>query len=326
MKNNRSENLLKIENLVVEFREGKKIHRVIDDISFEIKKGECVGLVGESGSGKSTIANVIMHFVPVQKGTVMFGGDDITYLKKGKLRNRYRDIQMIFQNPDEAMSPRMKIGDYVTEVLRNFEGMNKGELKNKGKEMLKSMNLPEEYLGRYPAHLSGGEKQRIAIARAVSISPKLLICDEPTSALDVSVQALIVEQLIRLQQKTEMAYLFISHDLSLVRYICQKVIVMYYGKIMEVLTSGQLTDNAKHPYTQKLLAAVFSKEEESDAEEWVKNNNDRGAKGCIFKNECLYAMERCLEKSPDLREVEQNHFLACFRNIEETKGEGNEIT
>lgn len=325
MKDNKAKALLKIENAVVEFNEGKHAHRVIENISFEIIQGECVGLVGESGSGKSTIANAIMHFVPMKEGKIIFDGVDITHLKKEKLRNMYRDIQMIFQNPDEAMSPRMKIGEYIAEIIKNFESLSKNELRERAKELIKSMSLPEEYLDRYPAHLSGGEKQRIAIARAVSISPKLLICDEPTSALDVSVQALIVDLLIHLQRETGITYLFISHDLSLVRYICQKVIVLYYGKIVEILTNNQLVNNAKHPYTKRLLAAVSFQEEEDIIEGWIKNSNHVKSEGCVFKNECPYVMHICLEKSPVLRKIGQNHLLACFKNQEHAEGENSEI-
>lgn len=305
--------LLEVKNLVVEFEQDGMCKRVVDQVSFSIKRGECLGLVGESGSGKSTIANAIMRFIKVQQGQILFNGRDILALTGEKLRNLYRDIQIIFQNPDEALSPRIQIGEYLTEVYRTFVSADKTVLQNKRKELLEIMGMSEEYAGRYPAFLSGGERQRVSIARAVSALPSLIICDEPTSALDVSVQALIVELLLDLQQKHHLTYLFISHDLPLVSYICQRVIILYRGEIVEILSSKEMKERALHPYTHRLLSSAFTEDRPSAATDGSDMEREEMPGGCVFQHNCPYAVKRCAEEKPGLRNLGQGHYVACFQ-------------
>jgi len=304
--------LLEIKDLAVSFGTGRRKKEVLHRISFNIKEGECVGLVGESGSGKSTVSNAVMHFIPVEEGQILFRGRDITALTGRGLRQMYRDIQMVFQSPDESISPHMKIGAYLTEVCENFGLSRPADRAAKARELLRSMGLDEAYADRYPAFLSGGERQRIAIARAVSVLPSLLICDEPTSALDVSVQALIVELLRRLQRERGMTYLFISHDLPLVGHLCQRVVILYQGEIVEILPSARLVREARHPYTKKLLSAAFSDAAEKSCPAAVLPAPDLTPGGCAFKNECPYRLDRCCQEKPLLSSVAPEHTLACF--------------
>ena len=304
--------LLEIKDLVVSFGTGRRKKEVLHRISFNIKEGECVGLVGESGSGKSTVSNAVMHFIPVEEGQILFRGRDITALTGRSLRQMYRDIQMVFQSPDESISPHMKIGSYLTEVCENFGLSRPADRAAKARELLRSMGLDEAYADRYPAFLSGGERQRIAIARAVSVLPSLLICDEPTSALDVSVQALIVELLRRLQRERGMAYLFISHDLPLVGHLCQRVVILYQGEIVEILPSARLVREARHPYTKKLLSAAFSDASGQIHPAEALPEPDPTPGGCAFKSECPHRMERCRTEKPHLSAVDPEHTLACF--------------
>lgn len=304
--------LLEIKDLVVSFGTGRRKKEVLHRISFNIKEGECVGLVGESGSGKSTVSNAVMHFIPVEEGQILFRGRDITALTGRGLRQMYRDIQMVFQSPDESISPHMKIGAYLTEVCENFGLSRPADRAAKARELLRSMGLDEAYADRYPAFLSGGERQRIAIARAVSVLPSLLICDEPTSALDVSVQALIVELLRRLQRERGMTYLFISHDLPLVGHLCQRVVILYQGEIVEILPSARLVREARHPYTKKLLSAAFSDAAEKSCPAAALPAPDLTPGGCAFKNECPYRLDRCCQEKPLLSSVAPEHTLACF--------------
>lgn len=312
----KNQDLLTIKDLVVEFGEGKNNKRVVNHVSFSIKQGECLGLVGESGSGKTTIANAVMRFIKVREGEILFNGRNILSLQGEELRNLYREIQIIFQNPDAAQSPYIKIGRYITEVYENFFPADKFALREKAKELLFLMGLSEEYADRYPGFLSGGELQRVSIARAVSILPSLVICDEPTSALDVSVQALIVELLIKLQKEKNLTYLFISHDLPLVSYICQRVVIMYRGEIVEVLPSKEMQLHALHPYTHKLLSSTFTEQECSIAvsrDDFYKDVSG----GCVFRNNCPYVKERCRREKPVLKELENNHLVACFLAFEQ---------
>lgn len=304
--------LLEIKDLVVSFGTGRRKKEVLHRVSFHIKEGECLGLVGESGSGKSTVSNAVMHFIPVEEGQILFRGRDITALTGRALRQMYRDIQMVFQSPDESISPHMKIGSYLTEVCENFGLSRPADRAAKARELLRSMGLDEAYADRYPAFLSGGERQRVAIARAVSVLPSLLICDEPTSALDVSVQALIVELLRRLQRDRGMTYLFISHDLPLVGYLCQRVVILYQGEIVEILPSARLAREARHPYTKKLLSAAFSDAPGASAPLPALPAPDPTPGGCTFKNECPYRLARCGKEKPHLAAVAPEHTLACF--------------
>ena len=253
------EEILHIDHITKKFNlGGGKILTACDDVEIIVHRGETVGIVGESGSGKSTVAKMVTFLYPVTSGRILFHGKDITALKGEELRRHRKHIQMVFQDPSTAFNPKMRVRDIICEPLKNFGRIKSGEVDAKAKEMLRQVELPEEFSGRYANNMSGGQRQRIAIARALVLEPEIIICDEATSALDMSVQKTIIELLDRLQKKTNVAYLFICHDLALANLFCNKIIVMQKGKVVETIRDLTKT---KDPYSKKLLASVFTIEE-----------------------------------------------------------------
>ncbi|MBF1681765.1 MAG: ABC transporter ATP-binding protein [Selenomonas artemidis] len=251
------EEILRIEHITKRFPiAGGKVLTACDDVTFPVYKGELLGIVGESGCGKSTLVRTLMQLHAPSEGQIFFRGQEITGLKGEEARNMRRNIQMVFQDPNTAFNPKMKIKDIICEPLRNF-GLLKGSARDKAAELLRLVDLPEDFADRYPANMSGGQRQRVGIARALALEPAILVCDEATSALDVSVQEKIVELLIRIQKERDLTILFICHDLALVSMLCTRVVVMYFGKVVEELDGKDLA-HAKHRYTQKLLKSVFS--------------------------------------------------------------------
>lgn len=248
--------VLEVKNLEKQFSKGKKRIRAVDDVSFEVRPGECLGLVGESGSGKSTIAKMITYLERPDKGKIFLDGKKITGLTGRQQRAVFKDIQMVFQTPMDSFNPRLKLGEGIMEGMIN-QGMKRREAGKKALEYLKICGLSEEYASRYPHQVSGGECQRASIARAIAVKPKLLICDEATSALDVTVQAQIVVLMKRLKSEQETAYLMICHDLALVQQVCDRVLVMYQGKIVETGTPDEIIMNPKEDYTKQLIESVF---------------------------------------------------------------------
>lgn len=246
--------LLRAENVVVDYGTKRKPHRVLHGVSLEIGAGECVGLVGESGSGKSTLGKAILGLVPVAGGRIEFDGRDITHLKGSARRQLASDIQVVFQDPYGSLNPRMSVGDVLAEPLLTA-GVSKAEARTIVGEMLERVNLPASVRDRFPSEFSGGQRQRIAIARALVRKPRLIICDEPVSALDLTTQATVLELLIELQRETGVSYLFVSHDLGVVRRICHRVAVMYRGEIVESGEGEKVTAEPEHPYSKRLLAA-----------------------------------------------------------------------
>lgn len=246
--------LLTAENVVVEYGSRRHPNRVLHEVSLEVGAGECVGLVGESGSGKSTLGKAILGLVPVTSGTITFDGQDITHLKRRERRALAADIQVVFQDPYGSLNPMLTIGEILTEPL-STAGVGTSDARRAVGEMLDRVSLPANVLDRYPSEFSGGQRQRIAIARALVRKPRLIICDEPVSALDLTTQATVLELLIELQRDTGMSYLFVSHDLGVVRSICHRVAVMYRGNLVEVGESEEITRAPEHPYSQRLLAA-----------------------------------------------------------------------
>ncbi len=249
-------NVLEVENLVKEFSKNRKKFKAVNDVSFSIQAGECCGLVGESGSGKSTVAKMVTRLLKVTSGNIRLLGEDITHIKGQRLRQAYRDMAMVFQMPTDSFNPRRKLGQSIQEVLRNA-GMNRPDAKQRTLELMDLVELKREYVDRFPHQISGGECQRAAMARALAVNPKLLICDEATSALDVSVQAQIVALLKRLQEELNIAYLLICHDLALVKNICDTVVVMRHGELVEQGTVSEVIDHPQNDYTKLLLASVF---------------------------------------------------------------------
>ncbi|QIM16233.1 ABC transporter ATP-binding protein [Leucobacter insecticola] len=246
--------LLRAENVVVEYGSKRKPNRVLHEVSLEVGDGECVGLVGESGSGKSTLGKAILGLVPVASGKITFDGRDITHLSGRARRDLAADIQVVFQDPYGSLNPMMTIGDILSEPL-STTGVSHREGRSIVSEMLERVSLPASVIDRYPNEFSGGQRQRIAIARALVRKPRLIICDEPVSALDLTTQATVLELLIELQRDTGVSYLFVSHDLGVVRSICHRVAVMYRGNLVEIGDGDQVTRDPQHAYSQRLLAA-----------------------------------------------------------------------
>ena len=248
--------ILKAEHLKKVFVSGKKSMTAVDDVSFELNRGECLGIVGESGSGKSTIAKMITHLESVTEGQVFLKGKDITHVKGKALREIYQDIQMVFQIPMEAFDPRRTLGDGIGESLRNM-GISRAETRKRVENLLERCGLDAEYAGRYPHQVSGGQCQRAAIARSLAVSPDILICDEATSALDVTVQKQILELLTELKQKENLSFILICHDLALVQTFCDKVLVLYHGKTVEYGTPDEIINHPKEDYTKRLIDSVL---------------------------------------------------------------------
>ena len=251
-----ADTILKAEHLTKTFISGKRALMAVDDVSFELKQGECLGIVGESGSGKSTIAKMITHLESITKGKIFLRGRDITNAKGKELREIYRDIQMVFQMPMESFDPRCTLGDGIGESLRNM-GINRTETRTRVENLLERCGLSKEYADRYPHQVSGGQCQRAAIARALAVSPEILICDEATSALDVTVQKQILELLIELKEKENLSFILICHDLALVQAFCDKVLVLYHGKTVEYGTPDDIINHPKMDYTKKLIDSVL---------------------------------------------------------------------
>lgn len=248
--------VLQVEHLKKVFTAGKKIFTAVDDVSFSLERGECLGIVGESGSGKSTIAKMVTRLLETTEGRIFLLGEDITHAKGTALRSAYRKMQMVFQMPMESFDPRRNLGDGIGESLRNM-GLSKKETEKKVEELLITCGLTPEFARRYPHEVSGGQCQRAAIARAMAVEPALLICDEATSALDVTVQKQILEFLIDLKKKKNLSFLLICHDLALVQAFCEKVLVLYQGRTMEMGTTDEIISHPKTDYTRNLIDSVF---------------------------------------------------------------------
>lgn len=308
--------ILKIKNVTKQFniQDGKRL-TALDNVSLELYSGECLGIVGESGCGKSTLANIIANLETLTSGNIIYKNEDISNLSGEKLRQNRRKLQMIFQDPSESFNPRMRIGEIASEPLLNFKLKNKAEAKLETKKLLQMVELNEELISRYPHQLSGGQKQRVAIARALSLSPEIIICDESTSALDVSIQKQVLKLLADLQKEKGLSYIFICHDLAVVRNISHRIAVMYLGRIVEVIDSNKLTEAAVHPYTKALLASVFSVKRMNDTEIEIIEGKPPSPSdiqsGCSFNSRCKKCKDICFKKKPELKEIGKRHMVAC---------------
>jgi oligopeptide transport system ATP-binding protein len=294
--------------------------KAVDDVSFSIRKGETLGLVGESGSGKTTTGRCILQLDRPTSGEVLFGGRDLAQLDEAALRPVRRRMQVIFQDPYSSLNPRMTIGQIIGEPLRVHEILEaKGEIRDRVRELLSVVGLNPAMADRFPHELSGGQRQRVGIARALSLQPSFIVCDEPVSALDVSIQAQIINLLEDLQAQFGLTYLFIAHDLSVVRHIGDRVAVMYLGKIVEVAHRRELYENPLHPYTQALLSAVPIPDPAVEAKrERIVLKGEVPSPlnppcGCVFHPRCAMAIPECSQVVPELREVSPNHWVACIR-------------
>ncbi len=286
-----------------------------DDVNLKVYPGKTLGIVGESGCGKSTFVKMIVQMNQPTEGEIIFEGRDITKLKGEELRQSRRKIQMVFQDPSAAFSPRMKIMDIVTEPLMNFHLISRSEKEQKAKELLELVELPPDFIYRYPNNMSGGQRQRVGIARALALEPEIIVCDEATSALDVSVQDRVIELLVKLQEEKGISLVFICHDMALIQSFAHEVAVMYLGNIVEVLPGKEVGTNAMHPYTQAMLGAIFSthmnfnKKIESIESE-APSPVDVPA-GCPFQNRCDKCQEICRREKPVLKQVSEVHQVAC---------------
>jgi oligopeptide transport system ATP-binding protein len=317
--------LLRVDNLVKHFPIMRGIFqrqvgavRAVDGISFDVKRGETLGLVGESGCGKSTTGRVVLQLYRPTSGSVHYDGVDLTQLKGEDLRKMRRKMQMIFQDPYASLNPRMTVGEIIREPLFVHSVTSDAEANDRVKELLELVRLNPSFATRYPHEFSGGQRQRIGIARALSLQPSFIVCDEPISALDVSIQAQVVNLLEELQDKFNLTYLFIAHDLSMVRHISDRVAVMYLGVVVELTTREELFRNPLHPYTQALLSAVPIPDpiKESTRKRTILVGDvpspANPPSGCRFRTRCPIAESICAEKRPEFREVKPGHFAACF--------------
>ena len=311
--------LVRVRNLVKHFAVDNSLDvvRAVDDVSFDIFAGETLGLVGESGCGKSTVGRTLLRLIEPTSGEVWFEGKDITNIGKNDLRAVRREMQIIFQDPYASLNPRLKILSIIAEPLKIHGIGNKTEQKERVGELLGKVGLDPNYMFRYPHEFSGGQRQRLGIARALALNPKLIIADEPVSALDVSVQAQVVNLLQDLQSEFGLTYLFISHGLAVVEHISQRVAVMYLGKIVEIADSRELYENPLHPYTKALLSAIPVPDPRRKRERIVLQGDVptpiNPPSGCRFRTRCQFAIEDCAKIVPELREIVPNHFAACIR-------------
>jgi len=315
--------LLQVENLVKHFpiTKGMLISkqigavRAVDGISFTIMPGETLGLVGESGCGQSTTGLLVLRLMEATSGSISFAGRDVRALDRQSLRELRKDMQIIFQDPYGSLNPRMTVGDIVAEPLRIHKIASGAALAQRVKELLELVGLEPRSAGRYPHEFSGGQRQRIGIARALALNPKLIVCDEPVSALDVSIQAQVANLLLDLQEEFGLAYLFISHDLSMVRVIAHRVAVMYLGKIVELAGREQLYTRPLHPYTQALLSAVPIPDPKVKMQPILLkgeiHNQVNPPQGCRFHTRCPYAVDICRSVEPVLVPASDNHYAAC---------------
>lgn len=314
-----SSNLVEIRNLKKYFNIGKgETLKAVNDISLDIKQGETLGVVGESGCGKSTAGRTILRLYEPTAGSVHFNGTDIYKLSGSKMKALRREMQMIFQDPYASLNPRMTISDIIGEALDVHKLVgSKAERKRRIEELLDLVGLNPDHATRYPHEFSGGQRQRIGIARALAVDPKFIICDEPISALDVSIQAQVVNLLQELQRKMGLTYMFIAHDLSMVKHISDRVAVMYLGKIVEIAESNELYSNPTHPYTKALLSAIPIPDPEIEANrERIVLSGDLPSpvnppSGCQFRTRCPLAAEKCIHVEPPLVETRPGHWAAC---------------
>ena len=321
-----NQDLLAVDNLKVHFNLGKatmfgqpRILKAVDGVSFSLKPGETLGVVGESGCGKSTLARGILGLVPVTDGVVTMLSDELTSLSKKAMRQKRQDLQVIFQDPLASLNPRMSVGNIIAEpLLTFFPKMPKAERTEKVKNLMARVGLLPSQINRYPHEFSGGQCQRIGIARALILEPKLIICDEPVSALDVSIQAQIVNLLMDIQEEMGLSLIFIAHDLSVVRHISHRVMVMYLGRAVEIADRDDLYAKPLHPYTQALIAAVPIPDpiKERNKKQMIVEGDLPSPlnppSGCTFRTRCPFAVEECAISSPELREI-QGHQVACHR-------------
>lgn len=317
-----SRNLVEVRQLKKYFDVGgKNVLKAVDDVSFEIKEGETFGLVGESGCGKTTVGRTIIRLYKPTEGAVYFEGRDISRLSGSESKSLAKDMQMIFQDPYASLDPRMTVEMIIAEGMRIHKMYPESRIKEKVYELLELVGLNKEHASRYPHEFSGGQRQRVGIARALAVNPRFIVCDEPISALDVSVQAQVVNLLKKLQKEKKLSYLFIAHDLSLVKYISDRIGVMYMGSLVEVADAEELYRTPMHPYTRALLSAIPAADpkEEEERQRIVLEGEPASPINtlvqCKFYARCPHKDECCKGRLPELREISRGHWLACEKQI-----------
>lgn len=311
-----SDIVLEAKNLRKFFHTKKGLLKAVNDVSFSIRRGETLGLVGESGCGKTTTGRAVIRLIEATEGEIFFEGRDIRKLKRRGLQEARKDMQIIFQDPFASLDPRMSIAEIIREPLDIYRMGTQAERAVKVEQLMELVGLAPRLAGAYPHELDGGRRQRVGVARALSLEPKFIVCDEPVSALDVSIQAQVLNLIQDLQDKLGLTYLFISHDLSVVKHISNRIAVMYLGKIVEITESNQIFRNPLHPYTKALLSAipipkVGVKRERILLEGDVPSPINPPA-GCIFAGRCSHVMPKCREKAPALVEVSSGHEVKCY--------------
>lgn len=322
--NNSDEILIEIKDLKKYFpiknnfiENKRKVVKAVDGVSLQIRKGETFGLVGESGCGKSTLGRSITRLYDITSGDIFFQGDNIAKLNKKDMKAYYRKMQIIFQDPYSSLNPNMNVEELIDEPLALYTNLTKKERIEKIQHLLEMVGLKKDDMEKFPYEFSGGQRQRIGIARAISIEPEFILCDEPISALDVSIQAQVVNMLEDLQEKLGLTYLFVAHDLSMVRHISDRIGVMYLGKIVEIAKSNDLYNKPLHPYTKGLLSAIPVTDPKKAREtqiEIIKGDIPSPIDiptGCRFHTRCPYATEKCKSIEPEMKEVNSEHFVAC---------------
>lgn len=289
--------------------------KAVDNVSFKVKKGTTIGVVGESGCGKTTLGRTILRLYDADGGSIIYNGEDITKLNKNQMRKYRTELQLIFQDPYSSLPPRMTVGNIISEAVKVHKIVPEKEVATHVREIMKKCGLQPQYYDRYPHEFSGGQRQRICIARALAVNPKLVICDEPVSALDVSIQAQIINLLKELQNNLGLTYVFISHDLSVVKYITDQIMVMYLGNVMELGATDDIFDRPLHPYTQALFSAVPTPNPDIKMNRIILEGDipspANPPSGCKFHTRCSKCKNICKYKVPSYIEAEANHYVAC---------------
>ena len=314
-----ADNILEVRGLKKYFNTPHGLLHAVDDLSFNIEKGKTLGVVGESGCGKSTLGRVILRLIDSTEGEVLFEGKDVLKYSKAEMRAMRKSMQIIFQDPYESINPRMSVGELIAEPLIVNKICKGAEMDKKVRELMDTVGLAERMINSYPHELDGGRRQRIGIARALSVSPKFIVCDEPVSALDVSIQAQILNLMQDLQKERGFTYMFITHNLSVVKHISDDIMVMYLGKMVELADANEIYDHPLHPYSKSLLSAVPVPDPKiARANQRIVLSGDipsplNAPSGCPFRTRCPYACDKCAESMPDFQEVSAGHFVACHR-------------
>ena len=312
-----ADNILEVRGLKKYFNTPHGLLHAVDDLSFNIEKGKTLGVVGESGCGKSTLGRVILRLIDSTEGEVLFEGEDVLKYSKAEMRAMRKSMQIIFQDPYESINPRMSVGELIAEPLIVNKICKGAEMDKKVRELMDTVGLAERMINSYPHELDGGRRQRIGIARALSVSPKFIVCDEPVSALDVSIQAQILNLMQDLQRERGFTYMFITHNLSVVKHISDDIMVMYLGKMVEKAPKSELFKNPMHPYTRALLEAIpipklSSRNRKREILQGEIKSPINPKEECRFAGGCKYATEQCHQGVPELREITPGHFVSCF--------------